>query len=170
MAVKDSPDTWIKAADARTIFNTSDPLHRLNLMGDVRGFVALSAIRFIGREPGMTLTWGRTPADQDVMDTYAKNIAGRAGADVRAMTGAVLLGIRNDGNADVATWGKTVQDCARLGEWGGTILHDLPVCPFQTWMGWGNGGIPKRMDASRVATLTPNQQAYVGRYTHPDAR
>jgi|GEM_PF-5225683 len=141
----------------------------LTALGEQRDFKAIGAIRLCaGRRP-FVYACGASDFDDNVIDTYANNLAERAPDDIVECDGLVLLGVHSDGVAEVATWGVTGTDCVRLGEWGKHILHDLPVCPFQTALGWGNGGVPKRMSDAEIARLTPTQWAYVQAWTHPHA-
>jgi hypothetical protein len=171
MAIRDSATTRIKARDAQTVLNAGDPIGVLAAIAHETRFKTLGALRAHRQSQAypMTLAWTRTPGDQDVLDAYLKGLARAAAPQFTAAMGLVILGIHEDGVAEVATWGVTSKDCQRLGAWGSLILKELPVAPFQTWFGWGNGGVPKRLSADRLATLTENQQAFVARYTHPDA-
>jgi hypothetical protein len=171
MAINDSDVTRIKARDAKTVLDAGDPIGVLASLGHELGFKVLGAIRVNRQSQGypMVLTWTRTPGDQDVLDTYLKALAKTAEPQFSAAIGLLIFGIHDDGMAEVATWGVTANDCKRLGAWGSLILKGLPVSPFQTWFGWGNGGVPKRMSAARLATLNPQQKLFVERYTHPHA-
>lgn len=171
MAINDSPDTRIKAIDAKTVLNASDPIGVLASIASDHHFKAMGAIRCDQQRvtPPWSAAWGQTPGDRDVMNVYIKALAQTASPQFTASRGVVLLGIHDDGAAEIATWGVDANDCKRLGTWGSMILNELPVAPFQTWYGWGNGGVPKRMAEDRIALLNGRQKLFVSEHTHPDA-
>lgn len=171
MAVNDSPTTRIKAADAGALLKSVD-LHTdlYNLLRS-RGFLAGFAIKTNGdaETPVVVEAMGWIESDYELIREYAMRLGERTPAAYKARNGLVIVGVHSDGMAETATWGKKADDCKSLGSYGSEILNGLPVAPFQTWWGWGNKGVPKRMSASRLAALSDNQRAYVARNTHPSA-
>lgn len=170
MAVTDSPDTVIKARDAKRVLDAGDGDRMLAALKGllVTPVIALGAVQVFRqqREPRVLAAAGNEP-DCGVLRDYMHGVARNAAPQFLAADGIVLLAMRADGVIDVATWGVNDSDCQRLGTWGATLLNALPVCPFQTWFGWGNSGVPKAMAADRLAALTEKQRTYVERYTHP---
>lgn len=165
--VDDRPGARLKAEDARGLLHFPERLG--DLLGS-KGCLAGAKIEFVGKgyKPRVS-AWGWTPSDKEVIEDYAKRRADKHMGHLTERQGLVLLAVRNDGSVDVATWGKSSQDCKVLGELGSTELGALPACPFQTWWGWGNGGVPKRFPAQTLKALSENAQVYVKKNTHPGA-
>ncbi|AXQ68786.1 hypothetical protein HOU00_gp339 [Caulobacter phage CcrPW] len=165
--VDDRPGARLKAEDARGLLHFPD---RLGDLLTLKACLAGAKIVFSGNGYAPSVTaWGWTPRDQEVIEDYVKRRVEKNMGGLTARQGLVLLAVRNDGSVDVATWGKSSQDCKVLGELGSKELGALPSCPFQTWWGWGNGGVPKRFPAQTLKTLSENTQAYVKKNTHPGA-
>lgn len=171
MAVNDSPTTRIKAADAGALLKSVDLRTDLYDLLRGRGFLAGFAIKTFGDSdtPPLVEAMGWIDCDYELIREYAMRLGERTPDSYKARTGLVIVAIHHDGVAETATWGKKADDCKALGAYGSEILKGLPVAPFQTWWGWGNKGVPKRMSASRLAALSDNQRAYVDRNTHPAA-
>jgi len=177
MAVKDDPNTRIKAADAQALYEIAEVRDALDRLGSERGFKALVAMRLNGLLNGLTdapaqfAAWGVDVEDESVIYHYGKG----AGAKLLARdcahgaSGVILLGIHADGVAEIATYGALARDCRILGKAGAGLLEDLSACPFQTWFGWGNDGVPKRLTPEERAMLSAEQLVYVDRNTHPEA-
>lgn len=82
----------------------------------------------------------------------------------------VIFGVRKDGVVDLATYGSDQRKCDSIAEWGkGVLQHSVTVAPFQTMFGWGNGGIPLRMDEKSLEELSERGREFVARNTHPNA-
>lgn len=81
----------------------------------------------------------------------------------------VVILVRDDGVVDTATYGRNEGACAVIARWRDGLMSKLPVSPFQTWFGWGNGGRAKRLTPAEYATLNDQQKAYVDINTHPKA-
>lgn len=174
MAVNDSPTTRIKAADAGALLKSVDLRTDLYNLLRSRGFLAGFAIKVYGdatTPPSVeAMGWtGHEGPDYELIREYAMRLSERVPDASRQRSGVIVLAIHSDGMAEVATWGAKADDCKVLGAYGSDVLNGLPVAPFQTWWGWGNAGVPKRMTASRLAALSDNQRAYVARNTHPSA-
>lgn len=171
MAIHDSPVTRIKARDAKTVLYAADPIVVLTSIAVDNHFKAIGAIR-CDQQRELTpsrAAWGRSPGDHTVMLSYITGLARLADPQFTAARGVLLLGVHEDGESEIATWGIEANDCKRLGRWGAIILDELPIAPFQTWYGWGNGGVPQRMSADQIASLNDQQKMFVAEHTHPDA-
>lgn len=82
----------------------------------------------------------------------------------------ILVGVRVDGTVDVMSHAATSGDCRVIGDYAqGHFGKHLPVVPFQTWFGWGNGGRPLPLTAEQLDSLSPSEQRYALRYTRDPA-
>lgn len=171
MAINDSKSTRVKAADAKRAFAESPDLSARFLAGltDREGLKGLMVFHFVGGAPAHYNAFSWDGAGLNVLDEYARNTRDLFLPEALRRIGVIILAIRSDGVIDVATWGKSNDHCAYLGTLGAILLKNLPVCPFQTWFGWGNAGVPKQMSAARRSDLGSNTLAWVDRNTHPDA-
>jgi hypothetical protein len=169
MAVKDSPDTKVKALDAKIVMEATrrglgpDSLNALRARKSLRACFAY----YLAFDTDPRAIVSADIVDQAVLDDWTRNAVARIKA--KPSEGVVIIAIRADGWIDVATWGRTQADCGLTGALGAAMLKNLPACPFQTWFGWGNQGLPKALSDAQVATLNETAQAYVSRNTHPTA-
>lgn len=169
MSVKDDPASRLKAADARALFEgeTRDTrLERLNALIEQRRLKAAGFLLFL---EGFTGWLAAAPVIEDagVIKDYMRGWHGVLTPEQREQHGLLLLGVRDDGVIDLATWGADAGQCALVGRMAAE--HPLPAAPFQTWFGWGNGGRPKALTEAELASLTAHHRALVLTYTHPQA-
>lgn len=169
MAVKDSPDTKVKALDAKIVMEATrrglgpDSLESLRGRKSLRACFAYYLLFDV--DPRVLIS--ADAVDLPILADWTKNAVSRIAA--KPSEGIVIIAIREDGWIDVATWGRTQADCGLTGTLGSAMMKSLPACPFQTWFGWGNQGQPKSLSDGQVATLNATAQAYVERNTHPRA-
>lgn len=82
----------------------------------------------------------------------------------------IIVGIRDDGVIDVSSYGRTKADCRVIGDYAQNQFgNHLPIVPFQTWFGWGNGGTPVKVKRVEFQQASPQVQAYITCNTHPQA-
>jgi len=174
MAVKDSTTTRIKAADARRAMKQGPYKGTLSLdlcqkfpmqAVGITYFGSSGAFSGAGRHQTINQAAAEAEDDRSVLYDWVRNTAERAPEEVKAKVGAVIWAIGTDGIAEVATWGKDAAACDVIAKWAHETMEALPACPWATYFGWGNGGIPKPLSTAEFASLTPNQQDYVRRYT-----
>lgn len=106
---------------------------------------------------------------RDMLHEWASQFAKTIPESITGRLGSYILSIRDDGEMDCATWGKSRADCQAIGDWAKTAFDQMSTVPFQTWFGVWNGGVPKRLSPTEFQSLTENQQMYVRQHTHPDA-
>lgn len=168
MAVKDDPNSHIKVEDAKRAYHGPVP-EMLEALCQTQGYKALVAFRFNGR--GDARIDYRVPDDERgsaILGEWSSQTLRAAG--VPWFEGCVMLGVRHDGWLDTATWGINTEACAKMANWRNHILErDVTTAPFQTWFGWGNEGLPKRLAPAAYAALTPRQQEWADAHTHPQA-
>ena len=91
-------------------------------------------------------------------------------ADVNDCQAMVVLYVKRNGDVGYVTYGETKFGCKVIGDWTkGMFNKDVTVSPFQTAFGWGNGGIPKKLTAGQLETLSVNQKIYIENNTAKDA-
>lgn len=82
----------------------------------------------------------------------------------------IMVGVRDDGVVDVVSYGQSKEDCRIIGDYAQKRFGDhLPITPFQTWFGWGNGGIPLKVPTMEFRAASLTAQEYITANTHPDA-
>ena len=82
----------------------------------------------------------------------------------------IVVGVRENGTIDVMTDGRDPADCSVVGDYAQNQFGThLPRAPFQTWFGWGNGGVPLALTAVQLSELSEAGRRYAARNTHPDA-
>jgi hypothetical protein len=171
VAIKDSSETRIKAADAKAAMDEG-PVASSVFCQELAQRAALKAVTVFSFNNGRRanqFTWGQSAADRGVLENWSSNTIERATQAILASRGAVILAIRDDGVIDLATWGEDATACLTTATWGQAMLGSLPVCPFQTWFGWGNGGVPRRINDARFRDLSEQQRVFVHHNTHPQA-
>lgn len=171
MAVTDSPLTKVKARDAQKFMQVKDPAAASKRMGklltkhDLRGLVVVMTAN---QSKPIILT--AVPDDKDgarILQDWAQRTI--PSMPDRLEDGAVLIAIRKDGWIDAATWGSDARACEQAADWSDGLMELLPVAPFQTWFGWGTGGVPTKMTDIQLLGLTVRSVEYVSMHTHPDA-
>jgi hypothetical protein len=172
MRANDDPSTRIKAAHAKSLWAPSAAVDTaLNLRIGVEGlaidcnFFGLGVIHLYG---GVFTVEAAADSDRgvDILIDYLTHAVRGSEGVVRQRSGIVLLGVHNDGRAEVATYGVSMTDCHTLGLWGKQLLDNITPVPFQTWFGWGRpGGEPTPLTADELATLSPTAQAWVAERT-----
>lgn len=168
MAVSNDPASRLKAQDARPFIGadeatTQEYLHRLAVL---HGLKAVSVVQVAKQGVHAVHTYAHVAPDFKVLDGFVS--AWSLGAiRPNAQYGALLIGVRDDGAIDTATWGANRDDCAGMATWRDAL--ELNPAPFQTWFGFGNGGKPLAFSETQRSGLTETQLAYVDAHTHPRA-
>lgn len=173
MAINDSSESRIKAKAARTVMELQGGqeifVHLHGLM-NAHGLKAITAIDLTAGDDVAKHTNAHTDGDRDVLHDYITGVVRHElPDDIKDRRGAVILAIRDDGVIDLATWGKTNDDCTAIGAWGADLMDRLPKAPFTTWFGWGYGGRPQKLKPSEMRQLGKIGRSYAERYTHPRA-
>lgn len=169
MAIKDDPGSRLKAADARALFEADSRALRYETMAALLTRLDLQAAGFLLLLEGFT-GWGgqgQREGDAAVIQDYMRGWHRALPPAQRDQHGLLLLGVRDDGVIDLATWGANAGQCASVAAMAAE--HPLPATPFQTWFGWGNGGRPKALTDAELASLTTFQRAWALSNTHPEA-
>ena len=171
MAVKDSPLSKVKARDAQKFMQVKDPadatrrINRLLAKHDLRGLIVVITAN---QPKPVVLT--AVPDDKDgarILQDWAQRTIPSMPEPLQ--DGAILVAIRKDGWIDTATWGVDARACAQAALWANALMELMPVAPFQTWFGWGTGGVPTRLSEVQLLGLTVRSVEYVQMHTHPDA-
>jgi hypothetical protein len=82
----------------------------------------------------------------------------------------IMVGVRDDGVVDVVSYGQSKEDCRIIGDYAQNQFGaNLPVAPFQTWFGWGTGGVPTKIRYDDIVRASPKARDYITANTHPDA-
>lgn len=165
MAVKDSPDTRIKAAVAKAAMARHEGLAFLHNLVDGYGLQAVSVINLLpeGERTIRTFAWDRRASE--ILGDWINNMV--VAKPPPAVIGAVVVGVRDDGVIDFATFGDTKESCPIVAAWIAPIMCCLTVAPFQTYFGWSNGGVPLAMTEAELAGLSDGQRRWVEHNTHP---
>ncbi|UTC28248.1 hypothetical protein GURKE_02170 [Brevundimonas phage vB_BpoS-Gurke] len=168
MTISNDPACRLKAQDSRPFIGadaaTADEyLHRLTVL---HGLKAVGVIQVARNAVDVVRCYAYVSPDLKVLDTFLRDWSARA-INPEAQYGALVVGVRDDGVIDTATWGASRADCAGMAAWRDTL--ELTPAPFQTWFGYGNGGKPLAFTAEQRAGLTPSQLTYVDAHTHPRA-
>jgi hypothetical protein len=165
LRANDHPDTRIKAADAKALHEAEKPGEGLEMLLRERSFQVLTCARLW---PSLLWQTHTRSTDKDIHAMGAKfaeeflcEAMKIAPGEVRERAGTVVFGIHEDGTAEVATYGVSRTDCHILGGWGSEFLNSLTACPFQTWFGWGNDGVPKPFTQAELDSLNVQQLAWV---------
>ncbi|UTC28922.1 hypothetical protein MARCHEWKA_04100 [Brevundimonas phage vB_BpoS-Marchewka] len=169
MAIKDDPDSRLKAADARDLFTAEAREQHHERMDALIARHALKAVGLLLLLEGFTGWRARAEDAEDasVLANYMRGWHGALAPEQRALQGVILLGVRDDGVIDLATWGADAEQCAAVARMA--AAHALPAAPFQTWFGWGNGGRAKALTEAELEGLTTFQQGWALTNTHPKA-
>lgn len=171
MSVKDDPNTRVKAVEARRAMERmpraghefcSSLVSNYQLQGVV-------ILNFNGGEEAGVSVCCFDSRGRDILHAWAANVAKRAPEKVTDLLGAYVLAIRDDGGIDTATWGSSREACDAIAAWRDASWEYVSAAPFQTWFGWGNGGVPKRLSAEELDSLGESGRAYVQSCTHPNA-
>lgn len=170
MTIKDSSESRVKARAARTVMELNggqEIFAHLHGLMNAHGLKAVTAIDLTGGPDVGKHTNAHTDEDRDVLHDFVTGLVVHAlPADIQALRGALILAVRDDGVIDIATWGSNAAACDAIADWSKEIMDELPVAPFQTYFGWGNGGRPKKMPESDLKMLGEAGRAFVERYTH----
>lgn len=170
MAVRDDPKSRLKANDAKAAMNLApatghafclDLMNRHRLQGVV---VLVFSRGLIGTSYGCV-----EPLGGYILSDWIGRVAARAPPHLYSTLSALVLGVRDDGVVDTATWGKSKAECEKIAKWRDEVLEKyLTVAPFTTWFGWGADGVPTPMSAEDLASLSAQQRAWVEKHTrHP---
>lgn len=82
----------------------------------------------------------------------------------------IVVGVRDDGTVDVMSHARDRADCRVIGHYAQAQFGtSIPRAPFQTWFGWGNGGVPMSLTQTQLAGLDNYGRRYVAANTHPEA-
>lgn len=78
----------------------------------------------------------------------------------------IVVGVREDGTVDVMSHARDRADCRVIAGYAqGQFGDHLPRVPFQTWFGWGNGGVPLALTTLELASLSPAARRYAAENT-----
>lgn len=170
MAVKDSPLTTIKAKDAKNAMFEAPKVSNEFLV-ELLTRLDLQAVAVFNINDGYveTSVHAQDTDSRDVLHDWSTFQARAFPSTIANMRGALILSIRKEGQIETATWGQTEAMCRAIGTYSTELLEGISACPFQTWFGWGNEGIPKKLSESELKTLPAHHVDYVNRYTHASA-
>ena len=170
MAVKDDPNTRIKAADAKAFFLLASPEDypaAIDALIEKHGLKALVVVLASADKPVLLAVAPGDKQGSRLLHNWAvQTVQNLPGIE----KSCILLGLRDDGWADIATHGKTRALCDKAGRWGKDLFQHLYVAPFQTWFGFGTDGVPTQMTEDQLSHLSESGRAYVARHTHPEAK
>jgi hypothetical protein len=109
----------------------------------------------------------------DDPDCGIKIADAQALAETHGLKGVMILGLREDGVAEVITYGDEHVHKIAMAEYAEMIrLRTLTKVPFQTAFGMGNDGVPKALSqVERQILMHENgwDEEHIERVTHPDA-
>lgn len=170
MTVKDSPDSRIKARDAKTLLALQPGLetwNHLHTLTNAHGLKAAGCIVMNKGADPLIDTAAHVEEDRLVLSEYLIGYCQHLPYDdVKALRASMILAVRDDGVIDTATWGIDFQACEDMAEFRDMMMEELPAAPFQTWFGWGNEGRPKKLSAEELKMLGDRGREFVERNTH----
>ena len=169
MPVNDSPDTRVKAADAKPFLGVGDPLEASRLTEALIAREGLKALVVIETSGARPILLASAPGDKRGGAILHEWITKTFPALPTLRKAAVIVAIHADGVIDTATWGADRFHCAEAGRWADKLAEHFYHAPFQTWFGFGSGGAPTKLSKAQLETLTPKSRDWVAKHTHPDA-
>lgn len=170
MGIKDDPSTFIKAKDAKAFMGAKTPEDASLLIDRLVAHHAIRAVAAVIALHDKPLLMVAAPGDKAgarlLNEWLVKTVPEMAPID----RSVVLVAIRKDGWIDTATWGKTRALCEAAAVWRDRLADQFHLAPFQTWFGFGTDGVPTKLSAHQLSTLTETSRAWVAERTHPEAK
>ena len=170
MGIKDDPSTFIKAKDAKAFMGAKTPEEASLLIDRLVAHHAIRAVAAVVALHDKPLLMVAAPGDKagarHLNEWLVKTVPALPPLD----RSVVLVAIRKDGWVDTATWGKTRALCDAAAAWRDRLAEHFYHTPFTTWFGHGKDGVPTKLSAEQLATLTDASRAWVAERTHPDAK